>query len=120
MRLLAINVVETRPLMLMGAVVVRDTVVVVGPVAEMGTVRVMGVTPGPVAGPARRSWPPPTGSPKALATVTVKGCAKGAPASVIWLSPPPLARVKPRDSKAPMSQALPCGRGTPRWSRLSM
>ena len=69
----------------------------------------------PEAGAVKVTRPPSTGSPACTgATVSASGLAKAVLTRVVWLSPPVLERVKPRDSKAPMSQAA--GRATPRWS----
>src|SRR5262245_17579528 len=71
----------------------------------------------PLAGAVKETRPPATGSLALLAvTVTTSGAAKAVVAPVDWPLPEVRARVKPRDSKAPMSTAPT--RPRPRWSVL--
>ena len=68
----------------------------------------------PDAGGVKVTAPPFTGSPNALVTLRARGLVKSVLIGVDWPSPPVFASVKPCDSKAPISQAEPCGRATPR------
>ncbi len=73
-----------------------------------------GVQLAPLPGGVNVTCPPLTGSLLAEVTVTLKAVPKAEPAAVLWLLPPLTAKVKPRDSNAPMS-TLPT-RAMPRWS----
>src|SRR5205823_14181795 len=70
----------------------------------------------PLPGGVKVTFPPFTGSAKALDIVTASGFANAVFTTVLWLLPPEIAIVKPRDSKAPMSVVVCCGRAIPRWS----
>ena len=71
----------------------------------------------PLPGGVNVTVPPFTGSP-ALFAVTVKpnGLVKALLITALWPEPLRLPRVNPFDSNAPISQAEPTGRATPRWS----
>ncbi len=68
----------------------------------------------PLPGGVNVTSPPLTGSLKALVTVTLKGLVNAVLIFALWLSPLAIARVKPCDSKAPMSTVVCCGRVIPR------
>ena len=61
----------------------------------------------PVTGAEKVITPPFTGSEKLLLTPRDRGWTKAVLIRASWLFPPVIARVNPRDSKAPMSQAAP-------------
>ena len=68
----------------------------------------------PLPGGVKVTLPPLTGSLLAELTVTLNDEAKAALVLALWLLPPTIAIVKPRDSYAPMS-VVP-KRAMPRWS----
>ena len=70
----------------------------------------------PLAGAEKVMLPPFTGSPLVPPTLRDRGWEKAVLTVVFWLLPPVRVKVKPCASKAPMSQRVPCGRLTPRWS----
>src|SRR5947199_257220 len=95
-----------------GSVAVATRVSVPGPAAARPAgPRAAGVparvAEAPTGGAVKVTRPPATGSPKGLATATTRGTGNGEPAGAVWRSPAAIARVKPRDSKAPMSGATP-------------
>src|SRR5208337_2073803 len=77
----------------------------------------LSVAEAPLPGTVNVTTPPSTGSPGFFGvTVTCSGLGNAVLIPVAWLLPDETARVKPDDSKAPMSTAAPTTRGMPRWS----
>src|SRR5271157_1682613 len=79
----------------------------------------LSVAEAPLAGGAKVTTPPSTGSPELFGvTVTCSAFGNAVLTSANWLLPAVTARVKPDDSKAPMSTVPPTTRGksVPRWS----
>src|SRR5271157_5632646 len=95
------------------AVAVTDAV----PDAILTGFEELSVAEAPLPGTVNVTTPPSTGSPGFFGvTVTCSGLGNAVLIPVAWLLPDETARVKPDDSKAPMSTAAPTTRGMPRWS----
>src|SRR5687767_3993955 len=73
---------------------------------------------GPLVGELKCTWPPATGSPAGLFTVTING-EKSVYTAVLCGVPLVAEIVNARDSKAPISTVRFVCRATPRWSVVS-